>query len=116
MANENLTCLKCRESISLALAQQTSLFVGTYRKVQNNTTDVVNSSGRFTGSAYAREALTAVIAWVSSLGVPGADLVAVTQEANARSRRLLEALGATLAERFVEWGESQVLYRLSARA
>jgi RimJ/RimL family protein N-acetyltransferase len=43
-------------------------------------------------------------------------LVAVTQEANARSRRLLEALGATLAERFVEWGESQVLYRLSARA
>ena len=36
------------------------------------------------------------------------------QEADTRSRRLLDALGATLTERFVEFGQPQVLCRLSA--
>ncbi|MET8116804.1 GNAT family N-acetyltransferase [Streptomyces prasinus] len=57
------------------------------------------------GRGFAREALRAV----TDLLPDGA--VAVTQEANARSRRLLEALGATVAERFSAWGESQVRYR-----
>ncbi|PAZ10375.1 GNAT family N-acetyltransferase [Streptomyces sp. SA15] len=63
------------------------------------------------GSGYAREAVAAAVEWVP-LSVPGADIVAVTQEANLRSRRLLEALGATCVERFVEWGQPQVMYRL----
>ncbi|MDC2952913.1 GNAT family N-acetyltransferase [Streptomyces gilvifuscus] len=63
------------------------------------------------GHGYAREAVTAVADWATA-AAPGRDLVAVTQEANTRSRRLLEALGATLAERFVEFGRAQVLYRL----
>jgi RimJ/RimL family protein N-acetyltransferase len=64
------------------------------------------------GSGYAREAVAAVVRWVPS-GVPGTDAVAVTQEANLRSRRLLESLGATPVERFVEWGKPQVLYVLT---
>lgn len=41
----------------------------------------------------------------------GEELVAVTQAANARSRRLLEAPGAVPVERFVEWGRPQILHR-----
>ncbi|WP_244217562.1 GNAT family N-acetyltransferase [Streptomyces carpinensis] len=67
------------------------------------------------GRGHAREALAAVLARVPA-GVPGTEPVAVTQEANARSRRLLEALGAEPAEWFVEWGEPQVLYRLGPRS
>ncbi|NUR04540.1 MAG: GNAT family N-acetyltransferase [Streptomyces sp.] len=63
------------------------------------------------GHGYAREAVTAVVDRVSA-ALPGRDLVAVTQEANTRSRRLLEHLGATLTERFVKFGQPQVLYRL----
>ncbi|MFD8304083.1 GNAT family N-acetyltransferase [Streptomyces sp. NPDC059690] len=63
------------------------------------------------GHGYAREAVTAVADWVE-VAVPGRDLVAVTQEANTRSRRLLEGLGAVLVDRFVEFGSPQVLYRL----
>lgn len=62
---------------------------------------------------YAREAVTAVVDWAQA-AVPGRDLVAVTQEANARSRRLLEDLGAVLVERFVQFGSPQGLYRLPA--
>ncbi|MEU7379900.1 GNAT family N-acetyltransferase [Streptomyces sp. NPDC042207] len=59
------------------------------------------------GHGYAREALAAVAGGAAE----GEELVAVTQEANSRSRRLLEALGAVPVERFVEWGQPQVLYR-----
>jgi RimJ/RimL family protein N-acetyltransferase len=38
-------------------------------------------------------------------------LIAVTQTANARSRRLLERLGMTAAEEFEEFGAQQTLYR-----
>ncbi|MEV5439465.1 GNAT family N-acetyltransferase [Streptomyces sp. NPDC052682] len=59
------------------------------------------------GRGYGREAVRAVVAWWPQ------EVVAVTQEANAPSRRLLEELGVVPAERFVEWGEPQVLYRLA---
>jgi RimJ/RimL family protein N-acetyltransferase len=40
------------------------------------------------------------------------ELLAVTQTANARSRRLLERLGATESDHFEEFGEPQTLYRV----
>ncbi|WP_329625405.1 GNAT family N-acetyltransferase [Streptomyces sp. NBC_01255] len=60
------------------------------------------------GRGYAREAVGAVVARVLE-GTPS--VVAVTQEANDRSRRLLEAVGLEHAESFVEWDARQVLYR-----
>ncbi|WP_458243384.1 GNAT family N-acetyltransferase [Streptomyces sp. MAI_2237] len=65
------------------------------------------------GHGYAREAVTAVLEW-AHVAVPGRDMVAVTQEANARSRRLLEGLGAVAVDVFVEFGSPQVLYWLPA--
>ncbi|MCX5388702.1 GNAT family N-acetyltransferase [Streptomyces sp. NBC_00094] len=61
------------------------------------------------GRGYAREAVGAIVARVLE-GTPS--VVAVTQEANDRSRRLLEAVGLEYAESFVEWDAHQVLYRL----
>ncbi|MFI8825457.1 GNAT family N-acetyltransferase [Streptomyces sp. NPDC053431] len=60
------------------------------------------------GHGYAREAVAAAVERALE-DVPA--VVAVTQEANARSRRLLEAVGMTHAESFVEWDAHQVLYR-----
>ncbi|MEU5219993.1 GNAT family N-acetyltransferase [Streptomyces sp. NPDC020807] len=60
------------------------------------------------GSGYAREAVAAVVARVLE-DVPS--VVAVTQEANTRSRRLLEAVGLDHADSFVEYEARQVLYR-----
>ena len=67
------------------------------------------------GHGYAREAMTVAVDWAAA-ALPGRELIAVTQEANTRSRRLLDALGGTLAERFVDFGQPQVLYRLPAPA
>ncbi|ALO06335.1 GCN5-related N-acetyltransferase [Streptomyces venezuelae] len=61
------------------------------------------------GKGYAREAVGAVVARVLE-GTPS--VVALTQEANHRSRRLLEAVGLEHAESFVEWDARQVLYRI----
>jgi RimJ/RimL family protein N-acetyltransferase len=63
------------------------------------------------GHGYGRESVGAVVDWVLE-AVPARDasLIAVTQEANVRSRRLLEAVGMALRERFVEFGEPHVLY------
>ncbi|MGX1885192.1 GNAT family N-acetyltransferase [Streptomyces sp. NPDC055287] len=68
------------------------------------------------GRGYAREAVAAAVGW-ASVAVPDgpAGVVAVTQEANAASRRLLEALGATLTDSFIEWQEPQVLYAFDER-
>ncbi|MFJ8659963.1 GNAT family N-acetyltransferase [Streptomyces sp. NPDC093795] len=63
------------------------------------------------GRGYAREAVGAVVAWTLE-GTPS--VVAVTQEGNQRSRRLLEAVGLEYAESFVEWDAHQVLYRRRA--
>ncbi|MCX2181221.1 GNAT family N-acetyltransferase [Streptomyces sp. SKN60] len=60
------------------------------------------------GQGYAREAVAAAVE--RALG-EAPSVVAVTQEANGRSRRLLEAVGMTHAESFVEWDAHQVLYR-----
>ncbi|MET9347682.1 GNAT family N-acetyltransferase [Streptomyces termitum] len=63
------------------------------------------------GRGYAREAVAAAVARVLETAP---SVVAVTQEANARSRRLLEAVGLEHAESFVEWDAHQVLYRRRA--
>ncbi|MFF3326703.1 GNAT family N-acetyltransferase [Streptomyces sp. NPDC002889] len=65
------------------------------------------------GHGYARESVASAVAWASARvpsQAPG--IVAETQAANSPSRRLLEDLGATLADSFVEWGAAQVLYVL----
>ncbi|GAA3723061.1 GNAT family N-acetyltransferase [Streptomyces tremellae] len=63
------------------------------------------------GRGYGREAVAAVVGWVlDAAPAPDASLIAVTQEANVRSRRLLDAVGLRVRERFVESGASQVLY------
>lgn len=63
------------------------------------------------GRGYAREAVAATLAW--GFGTQAAPrIVAVTQEANRRSCRLLEALGMRLVDRFVEWGAAQNMYSL----
>ncbi|MGW4164643.1 GNAT family N-acetyltransferase [Streptomyces sp. NPDC004788] len=63
------------------------------------------------GQGYAREAVAAAVARALE-DTPS--VVAVTQEANMRSRRLLEAVGMTHAESFVEHDAHQVLYRRTA--
>ncbi|MGO4635145.1 GNAT family N-acetyltransferase [Streptomyces sp. 2RAF24] len=60
------------------------------------------------GQGYAREAVAAAVE--RALG-DTPSVVAVTQEANARSRRLLESVGMAHADSFVEWDAHQVLYR-----
>ncbi|WP_435971828.1 GNAT family N-acetyltransferase [Streptomyces sp. Qhu_M48] len=60
------------------------------------------------GNGYAREAVAAVLD-VTLRDTPS--VVAVTQRANRRSRRLLEAVGMTHAASFVEYDAHQVLYR-----
>ncbi|MFI8962922.1 GNAT family N-acetyltransferase [Streptomyces sp. NPDC053493] len=60
------------------------------------------------GRGYAREAVAAAVERALR-EVPA--VVAVTQEANARSRRLLTAVGMTHVASFVEWDAHQVLYR-----
>ncbi|GGY44938.1 GNAT family N-acetyltransferase [Streptomyces tanashiensis] len=60
------------------------------------------------GRGYAREAVGAAVARALE---SAPSVVAVTQEANHRSRRLLESVGLEHAESFVEWDAHQVLYR-----
>ncbi|QES16903.1 GNAT family N-acetyltransferase [Streptomyces venezuelae] len=62
------------------------------------------------GHGYAREAVAAVVE-ATLTGTPS--VVALTQEANHRSRRLLEAVGMTHVSSFVEYDAHQVLYRRS---
>ncbi|MFI8293521.1 GNAT family N-acetyltransferase [Streptomyces sp. NPDC085614] len=60
------------------------------------------------GRGYAREAVAAAVEQALE-STPG--VVAVTQEANVRSRRLLEAVGMIHTASFVEFDAHQVLYR-----
>lgn len=62
------------------------------------------------GHGYAREAVAAVVE-ATLRDTPS--VVALTQEANHRSRRLLEAVGMTHVSSFVEYDAHQVLYRRS---
>lgn len=65
------------------------------------------------GQGYAREAVTAVVSWAFD-HVPSGDpsVIAVTQEANSRSCRLLEDIGMHLISSFVEWDACQVMYSM----
>ncbi|MFJ6569098.1 GNAT family N-acetyltransferase [Streptomyces sp. NPDC091292] len=66
------------------------------------------------GLGYAGEAVGRVVAWVLDhvdVGPPA--VVAVTQEANTRSRRLLERMGMGVVDRFVEFDAPQVMYSIS---
>lgn len=65
------------------------------------------------GHGYAREAARALLAWAFT-GVPSPDplIVAVTQAANTRSRRLLSGLGMRETGAFEEFGEPQVGYAM----
>jgi RimJ/RimL family protein N-acetyltransferase len=63
------------------------------------------------GRGYAREAVARVVSW--ALDQPGPEprtVIAVTQEANARSRRLLASVGMSHTGSFVEYDAPQVLY------
>ncbi|MFC8509668.1 GNAT family N-acetyltransferase [Streptomyces sp. NPDC057411] len=60
------------------------------------------------GRGYAREAVAAAVEQALR---EAPSVVAVTQEANERSRRLLDAVGLAHVGSFVEWDAHQVLYR-----
>ncbi|WP_320066548.1 GNAT family N-acetyltransferase [Micromonospora sp. RTGN7] len=64
------------------------------------------------GRGYAREACGAIVGVAFESFPDDARLIAVTQEANGRSVRLLEALGMTRVDRFDEFGACQVRYAL----
>ena len=64
----------------------------------------------FVGMGIATEALEALLAWAYRECPDEDHVIAVTQVANAPSRRLLERLGFTERERFVEYDAQQVLY------
>ncbi|WP_258563760.1 GNAT family N-acetyltransferase [Streptomyces himalayensis] len=65
------------------------------------------------GQGYAREAVTAAVGWAFD-HAPSDDpsVIAVTQEANSRSRRLLEAIGMHFISSFVEWDAPQAMYSM----
>lgn len=63
------------------------------------------------GHGYAREAISAVITWaLQEVCLPV--VVAVTQEANDRSRRLIECIGMILIGSFMEFDAPQVMYSI----
>jgi RimJ/RimL family protein N-acetyltransferase len=62
------------------------------------------------GSGLGQEAACAAIRWWHRAAPDAGPLVAVTQQANRRSRRLLESLGMVLLDEFVEFDEQQCLY------
>lgn len=68
------------------------------------------------GQGYAREAVAAVVDWALS-NVPSGSpsVIAVTQEANARSCRLLEAIGMCHIGSFVEFDAAQAMYSVDRR-
>jgi RimJ/RimL family protein N-acetyltransferase len=64
------------------------------------------------GQGYAREAVTAVLSWGFADDPALPRIIAVTQEANERSRRLLTALGMRMVDRYEEFGAPQTVYAL----
>ncbi|MGW7248644.1 GNAT family N-acetyltransferase, partial [Streptomyces decoyicus] len=63
------------------------------------------------GRGYGCEAVAVVVGWALE-AIPSHDpsAVAVTQEANVRSRRLLESIGMQPVDSFVEFDAPQVMY------
>ncbi|MCZ1009355.1 GNAT family N-acetyltransferase [Streptomyces lydicus] len=68
------------------------------------------------GQGYAREAVAAVVDW-ALVNVPSdsPSVIAVTQEANARSCRLLESIGMCHIDSFVEFDAPQAMYSVDRR-
>ncbi|MGC5311801.1 GNAT family N-acetyltransferase [Micromonospora zamorensis] len=64
------------------------------------------------GRGYAREGCAAAVGLAFDRFPDAPRLVAVTQEANRRSIRLLEALGMVLVDTFEEFGARQVMYAI----
>ena len=62
------------------------------------------------GKGLGREAVAAAVSWWTDTVPADGPLVAVTQTANAASRRLLESIGMKLLDEFEEHGEQQCLY------
>ncbi|MEU4077639.1 GNAT family N-acetyltransferase [Streptomyces venezuelae] len=62
------------------------------------------------GCGLGREAVAAIVGWWAAAVPDGGPLVAVTQAANARSRRLLESLGMVLVDELDEHGSRQCVY------
>ncbi|WP_329020737.1 GNAT family N-acetyltransferase [Streptomyces sp. NBC_01601] len=62
------------------------------------------------GQGLGREAVGAALGWWTTAVPDGGPIVAVTQHANASSRRLLESLGMVLIDEFEEFEEQQCLY------
>ncbi|TGB03229.1 GNAT family N-acetyltransferase [Streptomyces sp. MZ04] len=67
----------------------------------------------FWGQGLGREAVAAVISWWTDVVPAGGPLIAVTQAANIRSRRLLESIGMIMVDEFDEHGAHQCLYTLA---
>ena len=65
---------------------------------------------RYWGRGLAREAVAGVMTWAGE-NVDDSHVIAVTQVANTRSLQLLQRLGFTEGERFVEYDAAQVLCR-----
>jgi RimJ/RimL family protein N-acetyltransferase len=71
----------------------------------------------FWGHGYGRESVGAAIAWAFESITPAPPVViAITQEANRESRRLLAAIGMAQVARFVEFGAWQVKYSVDGDA
>jgi RimJ/RimL family protein N-acetyltransferase len=63
------------------------------------------------GSGYGREAVSAAAAWAFENLTPDPPiLIAITQVANAKSRRLLESIGMAVINRFIAFDAPQVMY------
>ncbi|MCG7523985.1 GNAT family N-acetyltransferase [Streptomyces sp. OfavH-34-F] len=62
------------------------------------------------GQGLGREAVGAVVDWWAAEVPNGGPLIVVTQERNTASRRLLEAVGMTVLDTLLEYGEQQCLY------
>lgn len=69
------------------------------------------------GHGYAREAVSAAVTWaLREIKPPPSTVIAVTQEANDRSRHLLESIGMILIDSFVEFDAPQVMYSVDRAA
>jgi RimJ/RimL family protein N-acetyltransferase len=104
------------QGLFIAVREQDGVPVGSVfveREARDGRTEVpYQPAPEHWGFGYAREAVAAAVGWARTevpAGVSG--VVAVTQAAHQRSRRLLEALGAVEVDGFVEWDAAQVLYR-----
>lgn len=67
------------------------------------------------GQGFATEACEALLEWSWS-SLPDSSIIAVTQTANAASRRVLQRLGFSEERTFTEWGAEQVQARLQRRS